>query len=169
MCILRCVSAFETPSLPAWSSASLKTKRTVSANGFFRWEEGRKKRARRKKGKGSLPRSPLLRRCCLRFSLLRGVFKVGRNEWPILWRRRRSYRASNFCEGPKITGRRVPDVVEIRNFENRLPSTSAALPVVPLWLPPSLPPSLPPTGGDRSSAFVTREGCTWHARAFVSS
>lgn len=27
---------------------------------------------------------------------------------------RRSYRVSNFCEGPKITGRRVPDVVKIR-------------------------------------------------------
>lgn len=36
------------------------------------------------------------------------------------------YRASNFCERPKITGRRVPDVAENRNFENRSPFVTAA-------------------------------------------
>lgn len=30
----------------------------------------------------------------------------------------------NFCEVPKITERRVPDI-EIRNFENRSPSVNA--------------------------------------------
>lgn len=44
---------------------------------------------------------------------------------------RSSYWASNFCECPKITDRRVPDV-EICNFENRLPSVSASLLIV-LW------------------------------------
>lgn len=44
---------------------------------------------------------------------------------------RERHGASNFCEGPKITGRRVPDV-EICNFENRSPFVNAALPRVSL-------------------------------------
>lgn len=68
-----------------------------------------------------------------RLSLLR-IFKVGRDGWPMPSGKRRSYRASNFCERPKITGRRVPDVAENRNFENRSPFVSAALLAVCLCL-----------------------------------
>lgn len=69
---------------------------------------------------------------------------------------RRSYRALNFCERPKITGRRVPDVVEICNFENRSPrGVYTALPVVPLCF------ELPLGGGwHTGDTFVTREGYT---------
>lgn len=58
--------------------------------------------------------------CRSRLSLLR-IFKTRRdlNSRCRMRKRRRSYRTLNFCERPKITGRRVPDVVEIHNFENR--------------------------------------------------
>jgi len=65
--------------------------------------------------------------------------------------KRRSYRASNFCERPKITGRRVPDVAENRNFENWSPFVTAALLVACLYL------RLPFDGKKKNGdAFVTK-------------
>lgn len=64
----------------------------------------------------------------------------------------------------------MPDVVEIRNFENRSPSASERrpTPVVSLWLVNSLPLSLPPSPvplkGSRAHSYraadrrLSREG-----------